>query len=109
VADLHILREHSLGLTEARKIAFRWAEYAEKAFDMTCVYEEGEAQDEVCFTRPGVQGRLSVTQNKFEINAQLGFLLSTFKSSIERDIVKKLDDFLKGKPQAKAHRVKVKT
>ena len=100
MADLHILREHSLGLTEARKIAFQWAEQVEKDFGMTCVYEEGEVEDEVCFTRPGVQGRLSVTQNKFEINAQLGFLLDTFKSSIKREIVKNLDRFLEVKPQA---------
>lgn len=100
MADLHIVREHSLGLTEARRIAFKWAEHVEINFGMTCVYEEGEAEDEVCFTRPGVQGSLSVTQNKFEINAQLGFFLGAFKSSIEREIVNNLDSLLKDKPQA---------
>ena len=29
MADLHILREHTLGLAGARKIAFDWAEQAE--------------------------------------------------------------------------------
>ncbi len=94
MADLYILRAHSLGLAKARKIAFHWAEEVEKNFGMTCVYEEGIAEDEVCFTRPGVQGSLWVTQSKFEITVQLVFILAAFKSRIERDIVKNLDRFL---------------
>jgi putative polyhydroxyalkanoate system protein len=98
VADLHILREHTLGLPAARKIAFSWAEQAEQEFGMTCTYEEGKALDEVCFTRSGVQGTLSVTKNKFELNAKLGFLLGAFKARIETEIVKNLDDLLKPAP-----------
>ena len=30
MADLHILREHALGLAKARRIAFEWAEQVEK-------------------------------------------------------------------------------
>ncbi len=100
MADLHILREHSLGLPEARKIAFQWAENVEKDFGMTCIYEEGDVEDEVCFTRSGVQGSLSVTQSKFEIKARLGVFLDAFKSSIEREIVQTLDRFLEVKPRA---------
>jgi putative polyhydroxyalkanoate system protein len=98
VADLHILREHTLGLPAARKIAFSWAEQAEQEFGMTCTYEEGKALDEVCFTRSGVPGTLSVTKNKFELNAKLGFLLGAFKARIETEIVKNLDDLLKPAP-----------
>ena len=65
---------------------------------MTCTYEEGKALDEVCFTRSGVQGTLSVTKNKFELNAKLGFLLGAFKARIETEIVKNLDDLLKPAP-----------
>ena len=36
MADIHILREHSLGFEAARKIAFEWAEQAEQEFDMEC-------------------------------------------------------------------------
>jgi putative polyhydroxyalkanoate system protein len=100
VADLHILREHTLGLHEARKIAFQWAEHAETEFGMSCTYEEGKTVDEVCFTRSGVSGTLSVTRDKFELNAQLGFLVGAFKGVIEGEIVKNLDDLLKAKPAA---------
>jgi putative polyhydroxyalkanoate system protein len=94
MADLHILRHHTLGLHEARKVAFRWAELVEQEFQMECTYEEGKSQDEVCFTRSGVSGTLHVTKDKFELNAKLGFLLGAFKSRIESEIVKNLDELL---------------
>lgn len=108
MADLHILRPHALGLHEARKIAFTWAEQAEQEFGMSCTYEEGKTVDEVCFTRSGVQGTLLVSKDKFELNAKLGFLVGAFKGVIEREIVKNLDDLLRPKPQSKAPRVKKK-
>ena len=94
MADLHILREHTLGFSAARKIAFQWAEQAEGEFGMACTYEEGEAMDEVHFTRSGVQGCLKVSQNLFELQAKLGFLLGAFKGAIEAEIVKNLDALL---------------
>ena len=94
MSDPHILREHTLGLREARKIAFKWAEHAEEKFGMSCTYEEGKLQDEVCFTRAGVAGTLWVTKNRFELNAKLGFLVGAFKGVIESEIVKNLDDLL---------------
>lgn len=106
MADLHILREHALGLHAARKIAFRWAEHVEEEFGMSCTYEEGKTADEVCFTRSGVDGTLTVTKDKFELNAKLGFLLGAFKGKIESEIVKNLDDLLKTKPAATKHAIR---
>jgi putative polyhydroxyalkanoate system protein len=102
LADLHILRHHTLGLPRARKIAFQWAEHAEQQFGMSCTYQEGKSQDEVCFLRAGVQGTLTVTQNKFELDAKLGFLVGAFKARIESEIVKNLDDLLQPKPALKS-------
>lgn len=94
MADLHILRDHKLGLPAARKLAFHWAEQVEKDFGMSCTYEEGRNADEVCFTRAGVDGTLKVTKDRFELNARLGFLVGAFKGRIESEIVKMLDDML---------------
>ena len=94
MADLHILRQHALGLAKARKIAFEWAEQVEKDFGMECTYEEGRAADLVRFSRSGVQGELQVTKDKFELDAQLGFLLGAFKGRIESEIVGMLDQLL---------------
>lgn len=94
MADLHILRHHKLGLPEARKLAFRWAEQVESDFDMRCTYEEGNRSDEVCFSRAGVEGSLVVTNNSFELNARLGFMLGVFKGRIEDEIIRTLDTML---------------
>ena len=92
--DIHIERDHTLGLPAARKLAFRWAEIAEEKFDMECTYEEGKTSDLVSFTRSGVNGELKVTRDKFELDARLGFLLGAFKDRIETEIVKNLDELL---------------
>lgn len=101
MADIHIEREHNMGLTEARKVAFQWAEQAEEKLDMECTYEEGKTSDEVSFTRSGVKGTLKVTKNCFELDAQLGFLLGAFKDRIESKIVKNLDELIKKVPVTK--------
>jgi len=101
VADIHIQREHALGLPAARKIAFKWAEQVEQEFGMECTYKEGRTSDEVCFTRSGVNGTLKVSRDRFELDARLGFLLGTFKGRIESEVVKNLDALLTTKPAAK--------
>jgi len=101
MADIHIQREHTLGLLEARKIAFKWAEQVEEKFDMECTYEEGKTEDLVSFTRSGVSGTLAVTKDSFDLNAKLGFLLGAFKDKIEGEIVKNLDTLIAKKPAAK--------
>jgi putative polyhydroxyalkanoate system protein len=100
MADIHIERKHTLGLAEARKVAFRWAEQAEEKFDMECTYEEGANADEVCFKRSGVSGTLTVTPDGFDLQAKLGFLLGAFKGTIEGEIVKTLDALLAKKAPA---------
>lgn len=100
MADLHILRQHTLGMAKARKIAFDWAEQVEKDFDMQCTYEEGRTADLVRFSRSGVQGELHVTKDKFELDARLGFLLGAFKGRIEAEIVAMLDGLLAPVPAA---------
>ena len=100
MADIHIERDHQLGMGGARKLAWRWAEQAENDFDMSCTYEEGSDCDEVQFTRSGVSGTLKVSADKFELDARLGFLLGAFKDRIEGEIVKNLDELLAAKKPA---------
>ena len=100
--DIHIQRDHSLGLPEARKLAFRWAELAEQKFDMACSYEEGKTSDLVSFSRSGVNGELKVTGDTFALDARLGFLLGVFKDRIETEIVKNLDELLSQEEPLKA-------
>ncbi|MET0334763.1 MAG: polyhydroxyalkanoic acid system family protein, partial [Rhizobacter sp.] len=71
-------------------------EDAEKKFEMECTILEGEDSDTVEFTRSGVNGRLHVSADHFELNAKLGFLLGAFSKTIEGEIEKNLDALLAG-------------
>jgi putative polyhydroxyalkanoate system protein len=94
MADIHIHRDHSLGLAKARKIAWAWAEQVENEFGMDCSVLEGETSDTVEFKRSGVSGTLTVAPDHFELKAKLGFLLGAFSKTIEAEITKNLDALL---------------
>ncbi len=94
MADIHIHRDHTLGLAKARKIAWAWAEEVESKFDMECSVVEGQTSDTVEFTRSGVKGTLIVAPDHFELSAKLGFLLGAFSKTIEGEITKNLDALL---------------
>ena len=94
MADIHIHRDHQLGLPKARKVALQWAEQAESEFDMECTILQGETSDTVEFSRSGVKGELIVAANHFTLDAKLGFLLGAFSKRIEREIETSLDALL---------------
>lgn len=101
--DIRIHRKHALGLSKAREVAWKWAEQVEQKFDMECTVVEGETSDTVEFTRSGVNGRLIVAADHFDLDAKLGFLLGAFSKTIEGEIEKNLDELLakSGKAAAK--------
>ena len=102
MADIHIHRDHTLGLAKARKIAAAWAEEVESKFDMQCSLVAGQTSDTLEFTRSGVLGTLIVAPDHFELSAKLGFLLGAFSKTIEGEITKNLDALLsKGSAAAK--------
>ena len=92
--DIHIHRDHKLGLPKARAVARQWADELEKKFDMACSVELGETGDTMEFTRSGVKGRLVVAADHFDVEARLGFLLGAFSKTIETEIERYLDDLL---------------
>ena len=94
MADILIEREHSLSLEQARKLAHTWAEQAQETFSVECSYTEGETADTVTFTRAGLDGVLHVQAGQFRLEAELGFLLSSYKGRIEDEIANNLDTLL---------------
>jgi putative polyhydroxyalkanoate system protein len=94
MSEIKIHRDHQLGLANARKIAWAWAEEVEQRFDMICTVIEGELGDTVEFKRSGVKGTLIVAPDHFELDAKLGFLLGAFSKTIEHEIEKNLDTLL---------------
>ena len=104
--DIHIRREHQLGLPKARKVALKWAEDVEEKFGMECTILEGETSDTVEFTRAGVKGELIVEATHFILDAKLGFLLGAFSKTIESEIERNLDDLLNKSAAAKTAKKK---
>ena len=104
MADIRIQRAHKLGLPKARKVAWQWAEDAEKRFEMACTVIEGKDSDTVEFTRPGVDGRLLVAADRFDLEARLGFLLGAFSKRIEAEIEQNLDALLAASAKAPARK-----
>ena len=94
MADIHVHRSHRLGLARARKTAWRWAELAEQKFGMECTVVEGKTGDVVEFTRAGVDGKLVVAADSFDLTARLGFLVGVFRDRIVAEIEENLDDVL---------------
>ena len=92
--DIHLEREHKLGLAKARKLALQWAELAEQKFGMACTILEGKTSDTVEFTRSGVTGELLVEANRFTVDAKFGFLIGAFSKTIEAEIEKNLEGLL---------------
>jgi putative polyhydroxyalkanoate system protein len=106
MADIHIHRDHRLGLARARKTAWQWAEAAEQKFGMECTVIEGDDSDVVEFKRAGVDGQLLVAADSFDLTARLGLLLGAFRGRIEAEIEENLDALLAGagrKPAAPAN------
>ncbi len=101
MADIHIRREHRLGLAKARKTAWQWAEAAEHKFGLECTVIEGETSDVVEFKRAGVDGRLMVDADSFDLTARLGLLLGAFRGRIEAEIEENVDALLAGATSTK--------
>lgn len=102
MADIQINRTHDLGLHEARQIALKWATQAEEKFALSCRYEEGPISDLLRFSRPGFDGTLAVSPERFEVKARLGLMFSLFKADIEGKIVKQFDKLLAPQPDTPA-------
>jgi putative polyhydroxyalkanoate system protein len=94
LSEIHIHRAHGLGLAQARRIAERWTDEARERLGLDCSVIRGEYSDTVEFGRSGVQGRLVVAADHFDLQARLGFLLGAFSQRIAREIEGNLDRLL---------------
>lgn len=101
MSDIHLERDHALGLEQARRVARRWAAEAERKFELVCEIVEDPEGDTVQFSRTGVKGTLRVEADRFTLDAKLGFLLGAFSKTIEAEIESNLDALLQAEAPAK--------
>ncbi|MEJ8854764.1 polyhydroxyalkanoic acid system family protein [Variovorax robiniae] len=94
MSDIHIERNHTLGLEGAREVARGWLEKVESEYGMDCKYSEGWVSDTAKFSRPGAEGTLRVTEDNFTLRMTLGFLMESYARQIEEQITRNLDDLL---------------
>jgi putative polyhydroxyalkanoate system protein len=100
VSDIHIERNHDLGLAAAREVAHRWMRKVEQDYGIECAYDEGETRDVAQFTRAGIDGTVEVSGSRFTLNATLGFLFASFSEQIEQRLLQNLDALLGDKSTA---------
>lgn len=94
MADIELNRTHHLGLKGARAAADRMAEKLGEKFDLSGDWEG----DTLHFQRPGVNGRLTVTDHDMDLQVTLGFMLKMMKGPIEKAVHEQLDRVLDAAP-----------
>lgn len=87
MAVITIMRRHALSHKKAKDVAEKIAKDLQKRFSLD--YEW--VGDDVVFERPGVSGRMHVAKDRITLEAQLGFLLSALKPTIEKEIHAQFD------------------
>ncbi len=97
MADIDIKRVHNLGMKAARHAADEMAADLGKKFGLAGTWEG----DTLHFDRPGVTGRLALTEKDLHLTVSLGFLLKALRGSIERAVHEELDSLFARKPAGK--------
>lgn len=88
MSKIDIKRSHNLDHEHARRAAEALAQDLSSQFD---VHYEWDG-DVMRFRRSGVKGQLDVTPDTLHIRLELGLLLRPFKSRIEGEVNRQLDD-----------------
>jgi putative polyhydroxyalkanoate system protein len=86
--SIDIKRSHSRPLAEARRKVQHVAEHLAGKFDLRWRWEGNELH----FERSGVDGHIKVGAKQVHVTANLGFLLSAMRGSVEREIHRYLDE-----------------
>jgi len=94
VSDIHIERNHTLGIERAREVARGWLNKVESEYGMDCKYSEGWISDIARFSRVGAEGTLRVSEDNFTLRMTLGFLMESYTEQIREQITRNLDDLL---------------
>ncbi|WP_180683271.1 polyhydroxyalkanoic acid system family protein [Tepidicella baoligensis] len=91
MADLHVHRNHPLGLEGARRLIDAWIADGESRFGLQCALTRTPEGDVVTFSRTGVSGTLRASACELELSARLGFLLRPYAQRIAAEIQRQLD------------------
>jgi len=88
MSQIDIRRAHALSLGEARGKVERIAAAIAERFDLECAWSGNTLH----FQRSGVEGEIAVGAKAIQVRARLGFLLFAIRPSIEREILRVMDE-----------------
>lgn len=90
MADISLKRTHTLGLKSAHAAANKMADRLAEKFDLKGTWS-GNTMN---FSRPGVTGKLEVSDHEMTLEVSLGFMLKMMKGPIEKSVHEQLDNVL---------------
>lgn len=94
MADIRMIKYHSLPMAEARALVQQAADDMAAEYDLASRW----AGDTLHFRRSGVEGAMHVTASEIDLEVTLGFLLKAFKAKFVEHIEHNFDTLL-----ARAH------
>jgi putative polyhydroxyalkanoate system protein len=94
MADIKMIKYHSLPMPQARALVQKAADDLASEYDLVSHW----AGNSLHFRRSGVQGEMNVTASEIHLEVTLGFLLKAFKAKFVEHIEHNFDTLL-----AKAH------
>ena len=97
MADIDLKRVHHLGMKAARHAADEMAADLGRKFGLAGTWTGNTLH----FDRPGVAGKLVLTEHDLHLTVTLGFLLKALRGSIERAVHEELDSLFAAKTQPK--------
>lgn len=89
MARIQIKQEFTMPRKELRKEVERLAETMHDQFSLDCNWQSKNCLN---FQRTGAKGQIDIGKNDFELNAELGMLMSAFKGNIEEAIRSFIDE-----------------
>ncbi len=91
---IQLERRHQLGAGRARELAGRIAADLERRYGMRHEW----ADSVLHFRRSGVQGELTVTDERLRLRLELGLMMRPLRDRIESAVARRLDELLAGEP-----------
>jgi putative polyhydroxyalkanoate system protein len=86
MADISIVQEHRMTPNMARAAAQKMADRITTEYGLSCQWEG----DVLRFERSGVQGSLTLDEQRAAMRIELGFLMSAFATAIEAKVTESM-------------------
>lgn len=90
--DIHITRAHTMPVNEVRQVVERLADKLQRKFGLEPRWEGNTLH----ISRSGVTGQIAFDDKQVQVDVRLGLLLAPLKSTVETEILDKLDEYFPG-------------